>query len=121
MPFIIQMVSEQRTRENEIKKEQTKEKEKVVSTTLDYVSQDLELMMPGSQLMITGGNPYGSVGGGMPPMGVPPMGVPPMGGMPPMGMMPPGMNSMGGGVPPMGGNMMGGFGQPSPFGSTRPF
>lgn len=73
-------------------------------------------MMPGSQLMITGGNPYGSVGGGMPPMG-----VPPMGGMPPMGMMPPGMNSMGGGVPPMGGNMMGGFGQPSPFGSTRPF
>ena len=46
MPFIIQMVSEQRSKENEvksyfiqIKKEQTKEK--VTATTLDFVSHDL--------------------------------------------------------------------------------
>jgi len=40
-------------------------------------------MMPGSQLMITGGAPYTSVGG-MPPGLAPPMGVPPgmMGGYP---------------------------------------
>jgi hypothetical protein len=114
MPFIIQMVSEMRTRENEIKKEQTKEKEKVTTTTLDFVSHDLDIMMPGSQLMITGGNAYGSVGG---------MQMPPVAGMPPMGPVG-GMGSMGGaptmGMPPMGGSMMGGFGQ-TPFGSNRPF
>ncbi len=64
-------------------------------------------MMPGSQLMITGGAPYGSVGGIPPTMGVPPMGVPPMG-----------VQQMG--MPPMG--VMGGFGQPpSPYGSRGPF
>lgn len=114
MPFIIQLVSEMRTRENEIKKEQTKEKEKVTATTLDFVSHDLELMMPGSQLMITGGNAYGSVGG------MPPGAIPPMGGMPPMGGLSPGGLGMGG-MPPMGGNMMGGFGQTSPYGSSRQF
>lgn len=70
-----------------------------MTTTLDFVSHDLELMMPGSQLMITGSSPYGSVGG-MPPVGMPPVGMPPVG-MPPMG-------------------MMGGYGQPQQFGS-RPF
>lgn len=76
MPFIIQMVSEMKSRDNEIKKEQNKEKEKkVTTTTLDFVSHDLEMMMPGSNLMITGGpQNYSSVGGGMPPGGVPPMG-----------------------------------------------
>lgn len=103
MPFIIQLVSEMRTRENEIKKEQTKEKEKVTTTTLDFVSHDLELMMPGSQLMLTNTNPYTSVSG-MPPMGgMPPIGMPPVGNIPNM--------------PPM----MGGFGQSSPYGSNRQF
>jgi hypothetical protein len=84
---------------------------------LDYVSHDLELMMPGSQLMITGAANYGSVGGGIQQMGgIPPVGIPPMGGMglPPMGPIG-GMGGMG----PMG--SMGGFGQTSPYGSTRPF
>ena len=106
MPFIIQLVSEQRTRENEIKKEQTKEKEKVTTTTLDFVSHDLDIIMPGSQLMITGGNPYGSVGG-MPPLG-PMGGLGSIGGAPPLG------------IPPIGGNIIGGFGQ-APFGTNRPF
>jgi len=109
MPFIIQMVSEQQVRDIEIKKEQTKEKEKVTTTTLDFVRQDLELMMPGSNLMITGGaSNFGPVGPGMQSMGgMPPMGMPP--GMPPVGM-----------PPPMG--MMGGFTSPSPYGSNaRPF
>lgn len=109
MPFIIQLVSEQQTRDIEIKKEQTKEKDKVTTTTLDFVSHDLELMMPGSNLMITGGGSnFGQ--GGMPPMGG--MGMPPVG-MPPVGMSP-------GSMPPMG--MMGGFGPTSPYGSNvRPF
>lgn len=70
MPFIIQMVSEMKSRDNEIKKEkESKEKEKVTTTTLDFVSHDLEMMMPGSQLMLTGGAPaYQSVGG-LPPIG----------------------------------------------------
>jgi hypothetical protein len=41
MPFIIQMVSEMKTRDNEIKKEQSKEEKKVTTTTLDFVSHDL--------------------------------------------------------------------------------
>jgi hypothetical protein len=74
----------------------------VTTTTLDFVSHDLELMMPGSQLMITGATNYGSIGGGLQqPVGMPPLGIPPMGGLP--------------------GGMMGGFGQTSPYGSTRPF
>jgi clathrin heavy chain len=89
MPFIIQMVSEQRSRETEVlslsiqnKKESTKDKEKVTTTTLDFVSHDLEMMMPGSQLMLTGGAPYQSVGGmGQPGMGQPGM----MAGYPPAG------------------------------------
>ena len=105
MPFIIQLVSETRTRETESKKEEKKEKEKVVTatTTLDFVSHDLQLMMPGNQLMLTGagGAPagFGSVGG-----------IPPMGGM-----IPPGMGSIGG-IPPMGG-----FGGPTPFGGRPPY
>ena len=98
MPFMIQMVSEMNSRDNEIKKEQTKEKEKVTTTTLDFVSHDLEMMMPGSQLMLTGGggSQYQSVGG-MPPG--PPGMVPPG----PPGMVPP--------QPPMGAppGMMGGY------------
>ena len=55
--------------QNEKKKEKEgKEKEKVTTTTLDFVSHDLEMMMPGSQLMLTGGQPqYQSMGGGMMP------------------------------------------------------
>ena len=77
-----------------IKKEEKKEKEKL-TTQVDFVSHDLELMMPGSNLMITSGNQYGSVGGGMMPppgppgMGSPPGMVPPPVGMPPMGGFPP--------------------------------
>lgn len=66
----------------------------MTTTTLDYVSHDLEMMMPGSQLMLTGGpQPYQS-----------------MGGIPPMGMMPP-QNSMMGGYPS----------PPSPYGPPRTF
>lgn len=41
----------------------------MTTTTLDFVSHDLEMMMPGSQLMLTGGQQqqYQSVGGMMPP------------------------------------------------------
>lgn len=102
MPFMIQMVSEVKSRDNEIKKEQTKEKEKVTTTTLDFVSHDLEMMMPGSQLMLTGaGGPGGPGGfnsvGGMPPGQPGPMMPPHAGGHP--------------------GSMMGGFGstQPPPY------
>lgn len=59
---------------------------------LDFVANDLDLMMPGSQLMLTGGAP---IQGGM------------------FGSMNPGMNP---GMNPM---MPGQFGtQPGPYGST---
>mgnify|MGYP006897124350 CR=1 FL=1 len=58
----------------------------MTTTTLDFVSHDLEMMMPGSQLMLTGGaggSQYQSMPGGMaPPMGQPPMGGSAMGGYP---------------------------------------
>jgi len=64
--------------------------------------------MPGSQLMITGGAGFGSVGGIAP-------------GMTPPGMIPPGMVPPMVGIPPMGG-MIGGYGQPpSPYGSRGPY
>ena len=69
--------------------------------------------MPGSQLMITGGSGFGSVGGISPGLGP---GMTPPGMLPP-GLVPPPMV----GIPPMGG-MMGGYGQPpSPYGSRGPY
>jgi len=80
MPFMIQLVSEMRNRDSEIeKKEKTKEKEKVTTTTLDFVSHDLEMMMPGSQLMLTGGAQGYQTTGGIPQQGGM-MGGPMMGG-----------------------------------------
>ena len=87
----------------------------MTTTHLDIVSHDLELMMPGSQLMITGGSGFGSVSG------IPPGMTPP--GMIPPGMVPPQMGGFPqpGGFPTAGG-MMGGFGQPpSPYGSRGPY
>lgn len=78
-------------------------------------------MMPGSQLMITGGSGFNSVGGMAPPGMTPPGMVPP--GMIPPGMIPPTI----GGFPSPGGfstagGMMGGYGQPpSPYGSRGPY
>lgn len=89
----------------------------MTTTHLDIVSHDLELMMPGSQLMITGSSGgFGSVGGMTPPGMIPP-------GMVPPGMVPPTMGGFPqpGGFPTTGG-MMGGFGQqPSPYGSRGPY
>jgi len=73
-------------------------------------------MMPGSQLMITGGSGFNSVNGMAPPGMVPP-------GMVPPGMIPPTMGgfSSAGGFPTAGG-MMGGYGKtPSPYGSRGPY
>ena len=71
----------------------------MTTTTLDFVSHDLEMMMPGSQLMLTGGggSAYQSVGGMAPP-----------------GVRPPGPQS--GMMPPMNGPPMAGFPNPnSPY------
>lgn len=83
MPFIIQMVSEQKTREQEIKKEKQSTEKVITTTSMDIVTHDLQMMMPGSQPMLTGPGMYGSMGGGM--GGVQQMGMPLMGvGVPPM-------------------------------------
>lgn len=74
----------------------------MTTTTLDYVSHDLEMMMPGSQLMLTGGAQGYQTQGGMQNSG---------------GMM--------GGNPMMGGNSMmgGGFNtnSGSPYPPQRPY
>lgn len=78
MPYMIQLVSELKTRvehvhkktEDREKKEEQQAKEKM-NQPLDFVAHDLDLMMPGSQLMLTGapmtGGPmYNTMSGTMP-------------------------------------------------------
>jgi|JI61114C2RNA_FD_contig_41_2794840_length_3546_multi_7_in_0_out_0_6 clathrin heavy chain len=81
MPYMIQLVSELKTRvetvhkktEDREKKEEQQAKEKM-NQPLDFVANDLDLMMPGSQLMLTGGAPmqgggmFGTMSSGMNPM-----------------------------------------------------
>lgn len=68
MPYMIQLVSELKTKvehvqkknEDREKKDEQQAKEKM-NQPLDFVAHDLEMMMPGGTPMITGGPP----GGGM--------------------------------------------------------
>ncbi len=73
MPYMIQLVSELKTRvetvqkktEDRDKKEEQKEKEKM-NQPLDFVSHDLNMMMPGGTPMLGGPGGYNSMGGNMP-------------------------------------------------------
>lgn len=75
MPYMIQLVSELKTRvevvhkknEEREKKDEQQAKEKM-NQPLDFVAHDLEMMMPGSQPMLTGPGMYNTtnpnMGGG---------------------------------------------------------